>query len=66
MKENASKSVPLGGMFWDGGAKTFIHKGINGRWRDELSDAEIVKYEQLAEEELGAACARWLATGEVS
>jgi aryl sulfotransferase len=64
MKENASKSVPLGGMFWDGGAKTFIHKGTNGRWRDELSDAEIAKYEHLAEEELGDACARWLATGE--
>jgi len=64
MKENASKSTPLGGMFWDGGAKSFIHKGINGRWRDKLTDAEIEKYERMAEEELGEACARWLATGD--
>lgn len=63
MKENASKSTPLGGMFWDGGAKSFIHKGINGRWRDKLTDADIEKYERMAEEELGEACARWLATG---
>ena len=41
MKANATKSVPLGGVFWDGGAETFIHKGVNGRWRDVLS-AEAV------------------------
>lgn len=64
MKENASKSTPLGGMFWNGGAKTFIYKGTNGRWRNKLSDEEISKYERLAEEELGEACAKWLATGE--
>jgi len=65
MKENASKSVPLGGAFWDGGAKTFIHKGTNGRWRDTLSAQESLKYEQRAVEELGEECARWLATGEM-
>jgi len=37
MKKNAAKSTPLGGVFWDGGAETFIHKGVNGRWRDVLS-----------------------------
>ena len=25
MKANATRSVPPGGAFWDGGAKTFIH-----------------------------------------
>ena len=64
MKANASKSVPLGGAFWDGGARTFIHKGTNGRWRDVLSADEIAKYERRAMEELGKECARWLATGE--
>jgi len=65
MKANASKSVPLGGAFWDGGATTFIHKGINGRWHDLLSDDEISAYEQRAEKELGEECAHWLATGEI-
>lgn len=65
MKENPDLSVPLGGAFWEGGAKTFIHKGVNGRWRDVLSDEESQKYEQIALAELGEACAHWLATGKM-
>lgn len=61
MKNNATKSVPLGGIFWEGGAKTFIHQGINGRWRDLLSADEITRYERRAIEELGQECADWLA-----
>jgi aryl sulfotransferase len=63
MKANATKSVPLGGAFWKGGAQAFIHKGINGRWRDVLSQEDILKYERRAVEELGSECALWLATG---
>ena len=64
MKKNATKSVPLGGAFWDAGAEVFIHKGVNGRWMDTLSREESAEYEKRAEAELGAACARWLAHGE--
>ena len=63
MKENATKSTPLGGMFWDEGAKVFIHKGENGRWRDLLTAEDIAAYEKLAVEKLGEECAHWLATG---
>ena len=63
MKANATPSVPLGGAFWDGGAETFIHKGVNGRWRDTLSAEESRAYEERAIVELGPECARWLATG---
>ena len=65
MKKNASASVPLGGMFWEGGAKTFIHKGQHGRWREVLSDEEVRDYDRIAEEKLGKACAHWLKTGEM-
>ena len=65
MKANATQSVPLGGIFWEGGAQTFIHKGKNGRWRDVLTEAESQKYEKLAVEKLGESCALWLATGEM-
>jgi aryl sulfotransferase len=65
MKANASKSVPLGGAFWEGGAETFIHKGENGRWRDTLREAEIQQYEQRAERELGIDCAGWLCRGDL-
>ena len=53
MQANATKSVPLGGAFWDGGAQTFIHKGQNGRWRDVLSAEQNMQYEQRAQSELG-------------
>lgn len=61
MKKNATRSVPLGGAFWDGGAETFINKGINGRWADTLTAADIAEYEARTVRELGPECARWLA-----
>lgn len=63
MKANATASVPLGGAFWDGGAETFVHKGVNGRWRDTLSATESAAYEERALRELGPECADWLKTG---
>jgi aryl sulfotransferase len=64
MKANATKSVPLGGAFWDGGAQTFVHKGENGRWRDTLTKDDVARYEAAVLRELGPDCARWLATGK--
>jgi aryl sulfotransferase len=43
MKKNVTKSTPLGGVFWDGGAETFIHKGTNGRWRDVLNAENVTR-----------------------
>lgn len=63
MKQNATKSVPLGGAFWDAGAQTFIHKGVNGRWQSTLLPQDIAAYEKLATENLGEECAAWLASG---
>jgi aryl sulfotransferase len=64
MKKNAAKSAPLGGIFWDGGAETFINKGTNDRWRDRLTPADVESYERRAQAELGEHCAHWLATGQ--
>jgi aryl sulfotransferase len=63
MKAHATKSVPLGGRFWDGGAQTFVHRGTNGRWCDELTMADCRAYEEMARRELGEECADWLGTG---
>ena len=65
MKKNATASTPLGGAFWDGGADDFVYKGVNGRWRDTLTEDESQKYENLALEQLGAECSKWLATGQL-
>lgn len=64
MKANATKSVPLGGAFWDAGAEVFINKGINGRWKDTLTAEDSAWYEAMARSELGEACAQWLQTGQ--
>jgi len=66
MKEHASEIAPLGGALWNGGGKTFIHKGTNGRWRDLLTADEIALYEATALKELGAECATWLANGSLA
>ncbi len=63
MKRHAERAAPLGGMLWEGGAGTFIHKGTNGRWRDVLTDSDNRRYLEMAERELGAECAAWLGAG---
>jgi aryl sulfotransferase len=65
MKNNGEKIVPLGGIVWKGGVKTFINKGTNGRWKETLTPAESAEYEAKALAELGPECAHWLATGEL-
>ena len=63
MKANATKTTPLGGAFWDAGAETFINKGTNGRWQNELPREDSAAYEARAVAELGEECAAWLAQG---
>jgi aryl sulfotransferase len=63
MKENGARLLPIAELAWEGGAKTFINKGTNGRWRDVLSAEEIAEYETQAREKLGPECAAWLADG---
>jgi aryl sulfotransferase len=53
MKAHSEVVAPLGGVLWEGGGKTFVHKGTNGRWRDVLSIAESQAYEERARRELG-------------
>lgn len=64
MKKHATKSVPLGGAFWDAGAQVFINQGVNGRWVDTLTQEESAEYERMAAAKLGSECARWLVSGK--
>jgi aryl sulfotransferase len=66
MKAHAENVSPLGGAIFDGGAQSFIHKGVNGRWRDVLTPDDIAAYERRALSELGADCAKWLAQGQAA
>ncbi|NND71985.1 MAG: sulfotransferase domain-containing protein [Rhodothermales bacterium] len=64
MKAHAEQCAPLGGVFWDGGASTFINKGTNGRWKESLSEMESKTYEERAVRELGESAAYWLKSGK--
>lgn len=61
MRDHGDKTVPLGGAFWEGGARSFIYKGVNGRWRDVLDPELSAAYEAKARAVLGDECAAWLA-----
>ena len=63
MKAHAADSVPFEGNIFVGGATTFMHKGVNGRWKDVLTSEDIERYEKTASEELGVECANWLSNG---
>jgi aryl sulfotransferase len=63
MKAHADKVAPLGGGPWKGGAKTFINKGSNGRWRDTLTTEDCAAYEARVRKELEPECAQWLGSG---
>jgi len=63
MKSKAELYAPAGGFFWEGGAKTFIHKGSNGRWRDVLTTGELAQYDALCDKALTPECRNWLENG---
>jgi aryl sulfotransferase len=64
MKERAAHVEWLEKMF-DGGGRTFVHKGTNGRWKDVLTPAEIARCDEVAAGHLTPECAHWLKTGEM-
>jgi len=63
MKRHSAEVAPPGAALMNGGARAFIHKGENGRWRDLLDAADVSDYERIAREQLGEDCADWLAHG---
>ena len=63
MRKDADNYVPDGGSSWVGGARTFLHKGVNGRWRDILTDPELQLYEQACDRVLSPDCRHWLEHG---
>lgn len=63
MKCKGELYAPGGGQFWKGGAKTFLYKGTNGRWRDILSAEELRLYEAACERALTPDCRGWLEHG---
>jgi aryl sulfotransferase len=66
MKRNADAVVGQASGFWEGGARQFIHKGTNGRWREVLGEAELDDYRAMVRRTLSPECARWLEEGRAA
>lgn len=66
MKAYAAELLPGAENVWDGGARTFINKGTNGRWRAVLTDEDLLLYDAALARELSPDCAAWLEQGRGS
>ncbi len=63
VKADPEKVVGDMSFGFKGGAKTFINKGTNGRWRDVLSADDLQLYAQAMARTLPADCAAWMENG---
>jgi len=62
MKDRAAQVAFIEQIF-DGGGRTFVNKGVDGRWRDVLTADEIARCDVVAARTLFPGCAAWLRTG---
>lgn len=65
MSGRAEQMAPFNGTHMSS-AKAFFPKGPKRDYRDELTAAQVARFDQVALHELGAPCAGWLETGELS
>jgi aryl sulfotransferase len=67
MKENADAVLgQAASALWEGGARQFIHKGTNGRWREVLDEGDLDDYRAMVRRTLSPECARWLEEGRAA
>jgi aryl sulfotransferase len=64
MKARGADYVPNAGASWRGGADTFLHSGVSGRWRDVLSAEDLALYDAACDRVLSTDCRRWLEAAE--
>lgn len=53
-------------MLFEGGAKSFLFKGTNGRWRDVLTESELASYQAHVKQSLSPAAAEWIEKGSLA
>lgn len=65
MKSKAAELMPTAGAIWQGGGDTFLHKGVNGRWRDVYDAADLALYDAKVREAFSGDLARWIEFGRL-
>lgn len=66
MKRDAAAIVPMAEDVWNGGARQFIFKGANGRWREVLTENDVARYRTLAARKWSPDQAAWIAGGRLA
>jgi len=66
MKGQGAELMPGAEMAWEGGYKSFLYKGTNGRWQGVCPEADIAAYKARAAEEFAPGLAAWLEGGRLA
>jgi aryl sulfotransferase len=66
MKRDGGRLMPQVERLFVGGHQSFFYKGINSRWRDVLTEADVGLYEGRIKAELTPGLIRWLALGRLA
>lgn len=65
MKAQGPALLPKIGEHFDKGSERFLNRGVNGRWRDVLNEADLARYAAVVERKLTPAAADWLEKGRL-
>lgn len=63
MKAEGEALLPQLDMAFDGGVQRFLNKGVNGRWRDVLTETDLARYDAVMRRKLSPSSAAWLHGG---
>jgi len=65
MKAKGKALLPKIGEHFDKGSERFLNKGVNGCWKDVLTEADLARYEVVFRRKVSPACADWLEHGRL-
>jgi aryl sulfotransferase len=65
MQRDGEALLPTAETAFRGGAKSFLHKGTNQRWREVLTEADVAEYEAAAAAGMSPALRAWAENGRL-
>ncbi len=63
MRREGERLLPNANDHFEGGAKRFLFKGTNGRWREALTDDDLALYDTKVHDVFTPALAAWVEAG---
>jgi aryl sulfotransferase len=65
MRSDGAAILPGMENVWVNGSQTFLHKGVNGRWKDVCAEADLARYTAMVASEFTPGLAAWLERGRL-